>query len=141
MSELKQLSQKIQTYKVLKDQRDMLDTRLDELNKSIKREILDNFDSNLEGPVVWHTPEGYIAKLTPKRSTPKVDTGALEQLLDDKGLWLMATRRQVDHSLVEQLFIEGKLTDDDLRSINQGSSITLALSVTREESDDLSIKA
>lgn len=65
-----------------------------------------------------------------------MDQGALEQLLYEKGLLSQCLRPTIDHSLVEQLYLEGRLTDDDLRSINQGSEIQLALSVERIDDEE-----
>lgn len=63
----------------------------------------------------------------------KIDEAALEQLLLDKRLWGIATKVVVNHDVVEQLYIEGKLTDNDLRSIDAGNGITLALKVGEKD--------
>lgn len=123
---------RVQEYFLLKKQIGSLSARLEKLNKQIKDyELRDQ--EELHGVVsevgrYWVTTEV-------RRGMPKTDTGALEQLLVDKNLWAECTRVQVDTSLVEQAYIEGKLTDNDLREIMGVSKPQVALYVTEVKKD------
>lgn len=109
----------IEQFHALKRQEKLLKERLDTLSKRIK---------DTYGPGV-HRVGTVEAHVQIKRSKPKVDDVQLEQLLRDKNLWTLGCKEVPDHSCVEQMYIEGVITDDDLRAINDGSNITVALTV------------
>lgn len=121
--------EKIALYHQLDSRIKIMQEKRDELNKQIKEEIVSDAELH-PGQTVESDWGPYRVTLTAKRRRLPIDDGALAQLLVDKNLWASGTSRRVDHDLVEQLFIEGKLTDSDLRSISiEGSEITFALKV------------
>lgn len=136
------LNLNIRTYCNLKEQRDRINDRLDELNKSIKAGILetvhdagDYIDGDIPAVPEWikyHGSRGFTAHVHLKRSKPKYDPYELEDLLRQKGLWVVAKKEVVDEDFVETLFINGILTDADIRSvISDPGSPQLALKVER----------
>lgn len=127
------LHEKIEQYFLLKDYQKRVTRRVDVLNKQIKRGLIKATQAKPGENIDYHGCKGYRAQLQVKRGNPKPDIGILEQILEEKGLWEECTRVQVDESLVEQAFIEGKLTDSDMRQINGGSDIGLALKIDRRE--------
>lgn len=107
--------------------------RRTELGKQIKGALFNLLPERHPGQVYSTAISGVGVTLQLKSGRAKIEDGVLEQLLLEKGLLDQALRPQLDHDLVEQLFLEGKLTDDDLRSIHGGADITLALSVEAEK--------
>lgn len=118
------LDRPIDEYFKLKMQIQMLSSRLEVLNKQIKESMFTD-----EVGREHTTSTGVKACLQIRQSRPKPDEGLLEQLIESKGLWDECKKEVVDHNLVEQAYIEGKLTDDDLRSIGAETTITTALIV------------
>lgn len=113
---------KIQEYYKLKQQVKMLTQRLEQLNKEIKDEMLQSETFQLQ-------TQGLIANLQVKRSKPQPDDAALEHLLIEKGLLQYAIKEVIDHDAVEEMFIKGELTDEDLRSIGAEPKVIMALTV------------
>lgn len=129
--------QKIIQYHSLKKQYETLGKRLAELNEDIKGDlVLEIGDRSREHSVI--EAGGLAAKLQVRRSKPKVDEALLEALLSKKCLLDLCLVEVIDHSIVESMYLQGRLTDDDLRSIGAEPKITLALIV--EEIDDDCIK-
>src|SRR4051812_40004340 len=93
IDELENINRDIRTYYRLKWQRDMLNRRLANLNKSLKERLAGSTPQDTE----YVTPDGYQAKLTVKRTKPKVDEGTLEQLIVDKNLAAECFRLKIDH--------------------------------------------
>lgn len=111
------LDELIDQYYKLKQQRNLLDKRINGLRNFIIRCAPHNdFQSS-----------GYRVQ-TQMRTRVTYDPAELEQLIYDKGLEAECLRPQVDESLVEQAFIEGKITDTDLRAIRK-TTVNLALTV------------
>lgn len=107
----------IKQYYVLKEQQRLLDKQL----KLLKRIISQEIEQGKQHSGRYHVTLQQRLRVT-------YDPAELEQLIYDKGLWEECTRSQVDESLVEQAFIEGKITDTDLRAIRK-STVNLALTV------------
>lgn len=78
---------------------------------------------------------GYQPKVQIKRSKVDYDEDALAGLLEVKGLWKEACKEVIDENLVKSLYLQGKLTDDDLRSVLKPSTITTALTVDKVDED------
>lgn len=138
MARLDVLNLNIRTYCNLKEQYERIGERLDELNKSIKRDIIAEVQSWPESKdyvpdkTTYHGSSGFTAYVQVKRSKRKPDPYLLEELLIEKGLLDQCTSEQIDPDLVEEAFILGKLTDADMRSvIAEPSEPQLALKVER----------
>lgn len=136
------LNLNIRTYCNLKEQYERIGERLAELNKSIKRDIIAEVHSvgdYIEGdiPTVpewikYHGAHGFTVHVNLKRSKRKPDAGALQQLLYEKGLLTQCSTMQVDEARVEEAFINGDLTDADMRSVvAEPAEPQLALKVER----------
>lgn len=118
------LTQKIETYDALKKQSKMITLRLDELRHEIIEEVGES-----------KTVGDYEVTLEVRRQKPQVDEVALEQLIVDKNLAPECMTLKVDHDLVAQAYIEGKITDEDLREVNRGQHVTVALKVDKVKRD------
>lgn len=124
---------KLEQYHILDRQVKLISERLTKLNKEIKQDVIRR-GTEKEGLYILEAGSGYKAVVTRRRSKSRPDEGALSALLDFKGLdWCF--KKVPDESLVEQAYIEGHITDDDLRSIGAEPKFTLALSVERVEED------
>lgn len=124
------LEHDIEHYYQLKRGLDLAQARL----KTLRERIIQNLPPIPEqGGSQEHIIGGYRVTEQVRRRTPKIEEHQLEQLIVDKNLAADCMRLRVDHDLVEQAFIEGKITDQDLRSINGGSDITIALLVDKIE--------
>lgn len=125
-----QLEKKIAEYHQLSRFVDDISKRIAELNAQIKQELVDRTDHQPNaGEKIAFTGSEHSAEVSFRRRRVAADRGALAQLIVDKNLWAECTRVTVDDDLVEQAYIEGKLTDNDLRSIN-AAMVTLSLKVT-----------
>ena len=114
-------------YINLKRQEKLIKSRIEKLRERLTARLLADPNHYVD------TASGRL-KLQTRVGKPKVDDHILEQLLVDKNLHIDAMKRVVDHDAVEQLYLNGKLTDDDLRSIGVEPTVTLALIV--EEIDE-----
>lgn len=93
--------------------------RMDELKPLIKRTLMERCEVDDDGHLYYKTNK-VEATVQVKRSMPKADEGALQQLLVDKGLWDETKMEVANRNIVKQLWLEGRLTDSDLRSIVSG---------------------
>lgn len=130
LSENPYLDRRIKEYLQIKRHKEQVEKRLNYLNQQIKKELAEkdkkeyvNFNKDCR------------AVLQVKKTKPVPDELALEILLQKKGLWDKAKKEVIDHNLVKQLYIEGELTDDDLREIIAEPKIITALIV--EEVNDV----
>lgn len=116
------LEDKLEQYYNLNERKKLIEKRLKVLSDQIKAEM--EPDEPFHGSKV-------TAIVSFRRSKHNIDEGALEQLIVDKNLAAECMRLKVDHDLVEQLYIEGKITDNDLRAIDAGAKLTPVLVVER----------
>lgn len=78
----------------------------------------------------WRLEEdGVVGEVKLRQANLRVDEIVLETLLRNKGYWSEVKKEVPDHDLVEQLFIEEKLTDDDLRAIGVTKDPIMAISI------------
>lgn len=121
--------EKIQEYYKLKLQRKMIDERLEKLNKEIKQEMMEKEAFQIQ-------TEGLVANLQVKRSKPEVDVPAAEHLLEHKMLLDDDCYIQVfNPDVIESFYLQGLLSDDDVRSIGAVPKVTTALIVEEHVSD------
>lgn len=121
----------VKQYWFLKSQHDAIGLRLQALRTKILREY-EAGDTKVDDLVVH---------IELRKSKPKIDDAVLWMILGEKNLIEECTSVQLDDNLVKQAFIEGKITDEDLRAFNLGSSITPALSIHAIEGGDDDLQA
>ena len=127
-----ELNQKIAQYYKLSQQQNLLNKHLEALKKEIKNELLSNDKFKVdERTHRKRTEDGFTATVRLRRGPPKYDSLLLHDLLvKKKAKWCFKLVPDLD--LVEQAYIEGYLSDIDLRAINKGSNISLALEVEKD---------
>lgn len=128
-------SWELEQYYILGQQEKMIKDR----RKQLRDDIIKHHCLSVDGGRTWFRAlaiTGWDVKVQTKRRQ-KVDDSALEQLLVNKGLWDQCKKEVVDHDLVEQAYIEGKITDKELRSIDGGRDVYLALTVEKVETDGI----
>lgn len=128
------MQKKIEEYYNLKQVQKLTEERLLKLNKEIKDELLSNIEGELPETVALETSR-HLAQIDVKRTKTRPDETLLEQLLMRKNLWGQAVKIVVDHAAVEQLYLTGRITDHDLRSIGAENKVTLALRVEKVDSN------
>lgn len=131
----KRLQQLLHEYYELDNLAKKAAKRAKYLNERIKRVLMHRTDiaPHTGETITYGRDAKYCATVQIKTPRRRVDPAVLEQLIVDKNLWGECTRRKVDEDLVEQAYIEGKITDSDLRSINAGPEIQLALKVVKND--------
>jgi hypothetical protein len=72
------------------------------------------------------------------RRKQRIDDAALDALLESKGLLDQCSIKVIDYSLVEQAYLDGKLTDTDMREIDAGGVFSQALIVEKEGEESVS---
>lgn len=109
---------KVDEYAELDKQKKQIESRMAELKPVIKKALMSELEPGEDGHIRYS--QGNVTlTLQVKRSKTNfnADEGALQQLLIDKDLWEDTKMEVANRDIVKQLWIEGQLTDDDLRSI------------------------
>lgn len=118
------LDKKVEEYHKLKTVRDGLDERLKELSTQIKKELS-------EGE---HSFGKYTAEIQIRDRT-SLDELAAEEILIRLGLWPNATKIVVDPDAVESLYLQGMISDNDLREMRKPQYSTAL--ITKEVDTDV----
>jgi hypothetical protein len=118
------LDKKVTEYHKLKMMRDSLAGRIEELSKQIKAEL----------PQGKHT-FGDLSLEIQVRDRTAIDELAAEEILMGLGLWDECAKQVVDPGAVEGMYLEGKITDHDLRQMRK-PQYSVAL-ITKEVSADV----
>lgn len=117
----KMTNAKVKQYELLKIQQKMIERRLTDLRKEILVAAMESGNAIDPNTFEFLTEEHVVTVKNKTRND--VNELELEGILLAKGLWNLASKEVIDHDLVEQLYLEGRLTDSDLRSIRVPKSI------------------
>lgn len=118
------LDRKVEEYHKLKTVREGLDERIKELSDQIKKQLS-------EGE---HSFGKYSAEIQVRDRT-SLDEFAAEEVLLRLGLWPNASKVVVDPDAVESLYLQGYISDADLREMRQAKYSTAL--ITREVDTDV----
>lgn len=117
-------------YKHLDKQNKLIEKRLKVLKEEIQEAMMEAHEGEVHpGQTLTAELKNYRAILQLKQRKVSPDEAALEQLITDRGFWDLCKKEVLDHDLVEQLYVEERLTDTDLRSIGKDSQIVPTLIV------------
>lgn len=119
------LDKKVEEYYKLKVVRDGLDERLKELSNQIKKSLS-------EGE---HSFGKYIVEIQVRDRT-SLDEFVAEDVLIRLGLWPNASKVVVDPDAVESLYLQGLISDTDLREMREAKYST-ALIIREVETQDV----
>lgn len=116
----------IETYHLLKKQRELIEDKMKTLRDKIIAALV-NDSHRVDETTFTQAASSARASVKVKNVSAKLDDFALMDLLEKKGLsWCL--KQVPDHSLVEQAYIEGHLSDEDLRSVQSNKEPSFALS-------------
>lgn len=114
-----------------------LERQLKERRAILKQKIQDRYlHFHLRGGGgFWSDYKGDYTVSMQRRKNVQYDELALETLITERGLWDKCKKEVVDPDLVQQAYIEGDLTDSDLRSVYVNGGVTYALKVEEVKED------
>lgn len=131
------LNKEIAEYEKLKTYHDNVEKRLEALKKRIKQRLIMQAAAGgsmlrWRENITYYTP-GYSAELIVKKKEPVPEQGQIDQLFTEKKLWVYYSECHIPEHAVEQAYLSGELTDEDLRSLKGETQYELALRVRKME--------